>query len=397
MPRLVRDKLTWLTYAQLSAWAYFLYGFGPVVPLLRQEQGTSRTVAGLHGTALALGGIVAAAVTPLVVRRLGRHRLIWLGLTGVSVAALGLLVAHPLPVTLAIVTLASLSGSFVVNGVVAGLTDHHGAAGPASISEANAAAAAVGLIAPLIVGAAVSLGFGWRPGIALVVVPVVFLALFSGVRLPEPHASATPDGRRARPLPPRYWLAFASLFATTGVEFSLTLWSADVLRAHANVSAAVATAALSTLIGGMFVGRLAGGRLLLYFRPTHVLLAALATSALGFAVFWSATQPWLALAGLVVCGFGVSLHYPLGIGLAVGHSDGQPDLAAARATYAIGTAVAAAPFSLGVLADRVGPHLAFLLVPALLLVSAVVVTRLHLLSSPPQVRELDAQLAEQPT
>src|SRR6185503_17578279 len=104
-----------------------------------------------------------------------------------------------------------------------------------------------GLVAPLVVGAAVSLGVGWRPGLAIVVVPVVFLALYSGVRLPEPIAPAVLPGQRAGRLPRRYWLAFASLFATSGVEFSLTLWSADVLRAHASVSAAAATAALSTL------------------------------------------------------------------------------------------------------------------------------------------------------
>ena len=44
-----RDRLTWLVYLQLGCFGYFLYGFGPTVSLLRDEQGISRTLSGLHG------------------------------------------------------------------------------------------------------------------------------------------------------------------------------------------------------------------------------------------------------------------------------------------------------------------------------------------------------------
>ena len=315
-------------------------------------------------------------IIPRLTRRIGRHRLIWLGLTLVCVAVLGLWGSYHLALTLSFAMLGSFSGAFVVNGVVSALSDHHGAAGPASISEANAAAAAVGLVAPLVVGGSVIMGFGWRPGLAIALVPVAFLALFYRVRAPEPAPVRTVGGRRARPLPRSYWLAFVSIFATGSAETCITLWVADVLRDHAHVSPGTATAAVSTLVAGMFVGRLVGGRLVLLYRPTLVLLGSLVISAAGFAVFWSATVPWLAMAGLIVCGLGVALHYPLGIGLAVAHSDGQPDLAAARAAVAVGTSFAVAPFALGAIADRIGPHPAFLVVPAFLALSALVVLRL---------------------
>ena len=70
MPRLVRDRLTWVIYVQLALWCYFLYGFGPVAPLLRDEQHISRSLASLHGTAFAVGGIVGGAVIPALTRRL---------------------------------------------------------------------------------------------------------------------------------------------------------------------------------------------------------------------------------------------------------------------------------------------------------------------------------------
>jgi MFS family permease len=365
-------------YGQLALWVYFLYGFGPVAPILRDELHISRTLAGLHGTAFALGGVIGGLVLPTLTRRLGRGRLIWIGLACISTAAAGMYVAHHLALTLTFATLASIGSALEVNAINAGLTDHHGTAAPAAISEANAAAAALGLVAPLVVGATYAAGWGWRLGLVVVVVPVLAIAVYARARRVRPPEPVGFGQARAphRPLPGAFWLALTSLFATGSIEICLTLWGSDVLREHAHVSAGVATAAVSALIAGMVVGRLAGGRLLLVFRPSRMLLVALAVSLAGFAVFWATTAPWLAMAGLCVCGAGMGLHYPLGIGLALAHSDGQPDLAAARASFAVGISFGLAPFVLGALADRVGPHPAFLLVPVFGVLSAVAVLRL---------------------
>lgn len=373
---LVRDRTTWLIYAQLGVWAYFLYGFGPVVPLLRDEQHLSRTVAGLHGTAFAVGGLIGGAILPWVVRRVGRQVLIWAGMAGICLSVLGLSQAHTLPFTLAFAVLAALSGSSAVNGIVAALSDHHGPAGPASISEANALAAGVGLVAPLLVGASVAAGLGWRPGLAAVLGLVAVLALVAllfRVRVPAAAPLSVVDGAGAGRLPALFWLVWVSLLATGSVEASMNLWVADVLRTHAHVQPAIATAATSAMIGGIVVGRLVGGRLVLRLPAAHVLLGSLGVAAAGFAVFWLAAMPWLALAGLVVCGLGISMHYPLGMALAVEHSGGQPDLAAARTSYALGLAFGLAPFALGAVADTTGPHRAFLLLPVFLAVSATAI------------------------
>jgi MFS family permease len=399
---LVRDRTTWLIYAQLGVFAYFLYGFGPVVPLLRDEQHTSRTVAGLHGTAFAVGGIVGGALLPWVIRRVGRHTVIWAGITGVGLSVLLLWLAHTLPATLACATLAALAGSCLVNGIVAALSDYHGPAGPASISEANALAAAVGVVSPLVIGACVAAGLGWRPGLALlagIIVLLAVVALVLRVRVPAAVPVSVVDGTRAGRLPPLFWLVFVSLVATGSVEASMNLWVADVLRTHAQVPAAVATAALSAMIGGMVVGRLAGGRLVLRFPVPHVLLGTLAVAGAGFAVFWLATLPWLALVGLVICGLGISMHYPLGMALAVRHSGGQPDLATARTSYALAGAFGLAPFGLGAVADVIGPHQAFLLLPVFLAVSAAAIGLLvwsaATVALPPKLGDLDVEPAQQ--
>jgi MFS family permease len=82
------------------------------------------------------------------------------------------------------------------------------------------------------------------------------------------------------------------------------------------------------------------------------------------------------VAGLVICGIGNGLHFPLGISLALRASAGQPDLATARGSYAMAIAYGVAPFALGAFADRVGVRWAFLLVPLLLVAAAAVTTRL---------------------
>jgi fucose permease len=386
---LQRDRLTLVTYAQLGIFGYFIYGFGPVVPLLRDEQGTSRAVASLHGSALAVAALVGGAAFPWLVRRFGRPRVMWAGTAGLAVGVLGLWVARPLPATMFAVFVAATAGSLLVNGVVATLSGHHGEAGAAAISEANAVAAGVGTVSPLIVGGAVAAGFGWRPGLAALVLAAAVVALVGWL---SRDALSTATVARVEPvtgsgrLPVAYWLAWTSMVVTGSVEVCLNLWAGDELRSHANVSAGVATAALSAIVGGMFIGRLVGVRLLLRFAPLHVLLVALAVSAVGFTIFWVATTAWLAIAGLLVCGLGNSLHYPLAVSLALSHSGGRPDLAAARSAYAMAVGFGVAPLVLGWTADRVGTHQAFLLVYLLLAVAAVVVWRLLSVPAPVSAR-----------
>ena len=54
-----RDKTFWAIALQVTILNFFLGGFGPAQPLLRADQGTSLTIAGLHGTAMGIAGICA--------------------------------------------------------------------------------------------------------------------------------------------------------------------------------------------------------------------------------------------------------------------------------------------------------------------------------------------------
>jgi predicted MFS family arabinose efflux permease len=367
-------------YGQLGAWGYFLFGFGPVLPLLRDSLDVSRTVAALHGTMIAVGSLTAGLCYPRLTARFGRGRVGWAGLAGLCAGILLLCVGHRPAWTLAGVLVAGVFGALVVTGSSAILADHHGRAGPAAITEANAVAAGFGVAGPALVGAGLALGIGWRPVLAAVVVPAAALAVALGrVRVPNAPAPVEPGSdaaaRRVGRLPRAYWPAWGVVVAIIGVEFSMTLWSSDLLRVRDGMSPGAAAAGVTAVIAGMFAGRLAGGRLALRFVPDTLLLAALALTGAGFALFWLASAPVPAVAGLALTGCGMSLHYPLAVARALEAADGRGDVAVSRIAIGAGAAAGSAPVVLGALADRAGPHAAFLIVPVVVLVASGLVLR----------------------
>ncbi|PWR11485.1 MFS transporter, partial [Micromonospora sicca] len=400
MPRLTHDKITLLAYAQLGLWGFFNYGFGPVVPLLRDEQGSSAAVAGLHSTGIAVGALLGGALFAPIARRLGRGPAIWLGLAGVAagVAALGAL--HPLPATIAAVAVIATFGMMVISGVNVVLTARHGDAAPAALAEANAACAGMGILAPLVIGASMDAGLGWRPVMFVEVGLIALVALAAlTFRVPLPQAAPaaaaadqpvgvtaaasapadqpirtavdrpgtggnpaasrsadagagdlTGDGPRraaADRLPRAYWIAWVLMAVTGSIEVCLSLWTADVLRSHAGLSAGGASAAVAAIVCGMFAGRVAGGRVALRWPPVPLLLAALTVSLAGFALFWVAPMGWLAVTGLLVLGLGNALHYPLAISIALAVAGPAADKAAGWASYSMGVGFGIAPVGLG--------------------------------------------------
>jgi predicted MFS family arabinose efflux permease len=372
--QLVRTRLTWLTYAQLGVYGFFLYGFGPSVPLQRDDLHVSSAVGGLYGTALATGAILGGLVFARVTARIGRAATLRVGLLGLSAGIAVYCLVPVLAATLAGALVCGLFGTFVVTGSIVVLSTTHGAAGPAAVTEANAVAVGIGLVTPLLLGAGESVGITWRPALLLPAVAAVaiwFVSTREKRRLeagPAPAPAAPdPPGR----LPTAYWLVWGTVLCCIAVEFCLTFWAADGLRDRTGASPAAATAGVTAVVGGMFLGRLGGGRIALRYAPSTLLLVSVAVAAAGFVAFWTSTTPVPALAGLVAVGVGISVQYPLGTALAVAASGGRPDRAAGALSIAAGLASGVAPFALGAMADRIGTHTAFLLVPALLAAAAL--------------------------
>jgi predicted MFS family arabinose efflux permease len=353
----------------LAVYGYFLYGFGPAVPLLRGEEHTSAAVSGLHSTALAGGALVAGLLGHAAVRRWGRGRTLWAAVAGMCAGIVLFCAAPLLPLTLLGALVAGTFGSTLVNTTSAGLSDHHRETAPAAMSEANALASAVGLAAPLVIGAAVTAGLGWRVGM-LTVLPLCAAFALTNRRVPIPDHGAVRGGAAERPAPTarlssRYWWAWGVMVMCISLEFCMTIWCSDVLRERCGLPAGVAATGVTAIVSGMALGRVAGGRIALHRGVDWLLYRALTVTLAGFCVFWLSTVGWLSFLGLFVTGLGLALLFPLTISRAITFSDGRPDLATARTSLGAGLAVGGGPFLLGALADAFGTHRAFLLVPLL--------------------------------
>jgi MFS family permease len=349
-------------------WGWFLYSFGPVVPLLRREQGTTRAVAGLHGTALAAGALISAAVTLPLVHRLGRRRVMYLA-CGLATAGLVLLVGLRGPAyTVPSVLVLGIGGALGLNAVNPVLSDHHGDLGAGAIGEANAVATACGVVAPIGVGVSVALGLTWR-GASALTLPLLAAVCVLLYRTPNAAAFTAvtrSHGGRQGPPPRPFWLAWGVMITCVGTEFCCTFWSADQLRTHVGLGADAASAAVSALLVGMTIGRLSSVPLTARWSVVRLLVAAIALALVGWAVMWTASSALLAVVGLGVLGLGLALQFPLSLVRTMQESGGRPDTANALASVGTGLASGLAPFALGALADHVGAHDGFLLVPGLL-------------------------------
>ncbi|WP_051183292.1 MFS transporter [Nocardia vinacea] len=380
VPRLVRDRVTWLHYAQQGALGYFQFGFGPAVLLFRQEADISRTVAGLYGPALAIGAVIGGALFPHLTRRLPPAVVLSIALGGLAAGVAMFCLISSVAGTLIAAVVAMTFGILVLSGVSTGLADHHGTTSAAAISEANAASAGMGIIAPLLINVAVDSGLNWRAALGISIIFAGALAVVTALSHRRSTAAVrlVVDRRHTESagLPRRYWLAWICLLATGSVEAGLMLWAPEQLRMQTGMTADLAAIGVSAVLGGMLAGRLAGGRVVTRVPTVPLMFAALAVAAAGFAVFWSAADPKIAIAGLICCGLGISLHFPLGVALTMRASNQQSELAMSRNSYGIAFGFGAAPFLLGASADQLGIRAAFGLIPLCLVIAAVSVGQL---------------------
>ena len=127
---------------------------------------------------------------------------------------------------------------------------------------------------------------------------------------PAAHALLDRLGRAWRPASP--------------CEFCLTLWAADILRSRDGLGPGAASASLTGLVAGMFVGRLVGGRLALRFGVDRCSTRRWRWPRRASRCSGRRTWAPLAIAGLMICGLGVALHYPLGISRAIDAAEGGP-------------------------------------------------------------------------
>lgn len=379
-----RDSLTWLAYALISFYGYFLNVLGPITPFLQDELKLSYTVASLHFTAFGVGILLVGLVGHRVIHLVGAWRSLWLGALGLSGGVLLLVLGKAPWITIGAAFIMGLVGSLILVLAPVMLADHHGDQRAVALTEANTLASLIATIAALLVGWFARTAAGWRLALIIVALAPGILRLGLGsarsLMAPAPAAHEAPARAGGR-LPLRFWVYWAALVLGVSVEFCMISWSAGYLEKGLGLPRATAAQAVSLFLGGMILGRLAGSRLVQRVSAARVATLSVAVAAGGFLVFWLTMSPLLAEAGLFITGLGVANLYPTILSLAIGVAPGKTVEAGARATLASGCAILALPLVLGRLADAAGIRLAYSVV-LLLLVGTFLIIELSVRARP---------------
>ena len=369
------ERATLLALFQVSIWGFFLYGFGPSVPLLRDELGVSSAVAALHSTLSSFGAILAGT-TGALSKRFGRGRIRWIGLMMLAIGAITYITGPNIWFTLAGALIAGTGGSAVVNTVNVSILTHHGNDdGPRWTVYAHALAATVGIISPLLIGFFVAQGLGWRPGFLAIPLAVVVLFVWlrkhtlAGDSAAEARAYHEQDHVGGAALTVRFWWLLACLLAGVAVEFCVSLWSTDVVRQQHALNESQAALSFSGFLIGVTIARWFSGRLAKRTGVDVLVFGGLIVMVVGLILLLVTSSPLMAFGSLLLVGLGNGPHYPFVISKTIEAAGAASDRAASIASVALGITVMSAPFALGAAADRIGVINAFVAVPVLALTS----------------------------
>lgn len=371
----VRDRFTWLAYLMLAYYAYAMAILGPLMPFLRAELNFSYTVAGLHGSAFALGMIVAGLLGDRLARQWGRRVVFWGGGAGMAAGAVILAGGDRVLLTLAGALLMGGLGSLLLVMIQASLSDHHGKQRAIALTESNVAASISASLAPVLIGAFQRSDWGWRSGLYLIAAAFASLFIyFQTVVVPDNRPAAALKSNPGAPpsLPKAYWAYWTVVTLVVSVEWCLIFWGADYLVEKIGLSEVNAATMMSVFFGAMVLGRIIGSRLSRTVASPTLLLSAIGIAGIGFGLFWLASFGPLNITGLFFAGLGVANTFPLTLAVAVSVGAHRNDAASARIALASGLAILISPLVLGWVADQLDLQNAFSMVAGLLLAAAVV-------------------------
>jgi len=368
-----RDRFFWTIALQTIAVNFYLGGFGPALPLLQTDQGTSLTIAGLHGTAMGIAAIAAGLSNPWLTHRFGRANVGWIGLWVFSSGLIAISLLQPVQLTILASFVTGFGTSTVINSFVTSLNSHYGARAPLAIAQANGIASIGYVLGTLTIGTiAQTAPDFWRIGLLAALPLAFYLYFFRRDKTVEAHVP-TEDGPQGGKLSKLFWITWFGFVATISSEFAIAFWAAALVKDRTDATAAISTIAIVALGTGMGLGRFYGGTVLHRLSLDHQLLTILGAQFVGFFGLWLSHNLAFSLAMLFLIGLGISMQFALTSLRLISHSEGRPDLAIGKSSFAAGVAIGGAPFLLGVLGDQYGISRAYLMVPILILLAVTAV------------------------
>jgi len=370
--KITRDRYFWTVAFQTVCVNIFLGSFGPTQPLLRADQGTSLTIAGLHGTSIGLASVFAGLANPHLAHRFGRVKTTWIGLIIFSIGIVAFVASPSVLFSIPTAFVTGFGVSITINNALTAITSHYKEMSPMALTQANAIASCGYVGGTVIVGTiANNYRDYWRLGM-LIALPLVFLLYIFRDKSPEEHVpdeSGPQNGKLSR----AFWWSWVGFMACIASEFAISFWAAALIIDRTGASAAISTLTVAAFGTGMALGRWYGGHILKHFSLDAQLIIFIAVQGGGFAVLWFSHNLMISFIGVLIAGIGVSNQFALASLRMIDFSDNRPDLAVGRSSSAAGLAIAGSPFLLGVLGDQFGISRAYMMVPVLIFISFIIV------------------------
>jgi MFS family permease len=364
--KIKRDRYFWTVALQTVCVNIFLGSFGPSQPLLRADQGTSLTIAGLHGTALGLASILAGAVNPRLAHRFGRSNAAWIGIAIFSIGLIAFVASPTIYFSIPAALVAGTGVSITINNALTAITGHYHEMAPMALTQANAIASCGYLTGTLVVGTiANNYRDYWRFGMLIALPFAAWLFFTHHEKNQEAHVPEE-DGPQTGKLSRQFWISWFGFLCMIASEFAISFWAAALVVNRTDASPAISTITVAALGSGMALGRWYGGRLLKHFGLDQQLKIFIGLQAVGFTILWFSHILILSFFGILIAGLGISNQFALGAIRGIGFSEKRPDLAIGKNSLAAGTAIAGSPFLLGILGDSFGISRAYLMVPVLI-------------------------------
>jgi predicted MFS family arabinose efflux permease len=368
-----RDRFFWVVAVQTAVVNFYLGGFGPAQSLLRADQGTSLTIAGLHGTAMGIASIFAGWANPRIAHKFGRSKASWIGLSIFITGLTLFVISPPVYITIPATLITGFGVSVVINTMLTKMSHHYGKAAEIAIPQANGVASAGFVTGTALIGTiAIAYPNLWRLGL-LLALPVALILFLVGREKNEDEHVPDEDGPQGGKLSRKFWISWVGFVACISSEFATSFWAAALLKDRVGSTAAISTVAIVALGTGMGLGRWYGGLVLKSFKLDTQLLSIIALQFIGFVGFWLSHNMFISLFCLLAVGMGISMQFALSSIRLIGLSEGRPDLAIGRASLAAGTAIAGAPFLLGILGDNFGISRAYIMVFILIALAFAIV------------------------
>lgn len=356
--------------------AFFANGLGigawaVEIPRIKEHLGLSDTLLGVALLSFAAGAILAMPMAGRIALRLGTPR----STLCASIAFVVLLAipgfAPSLPLVMGALFLLGMS-----NGSMDVLMNGHASYietrwGQPIMSSFHAAWSFGGLLGSALGGLIAHSGFSVGAGLALpalvsaaIVIASAIIGLKPGFEAPLVHHEKVPFTFRNRLL----LLLGAMAFLAMVTEGSVTDWSGVYMRTSAGATTAQAAMGYASFAFAMTACRLVGDYIVRWLGQQKTMWVGGGLSALGFLIVIAVPQVYVACAGYVLMGIGLSNLVPI-IFSAAGRAGATPAIGVAMTATAGYAGFLVGPPVIGLLADELGIRVAFVL---LLIASAAI-------------------------